>query len=82
MKLEFERPIPVLPARLNENGDVLVWCQYCCKEHIHGKGSNTGGHKVAHCYVRTSPYLDTGYIIGEIKPWDPHHPLNKRKRKP
>jgi hypothetical protein len=42
------------------------WCDYCQAWHHHGgHPDKTGeiGHRVAHCHVKHSPYLDRGYIL-------------------
>jgi hypothetical protein len=63
MTLDFPKEIPRLPARRDEDGFLHVWCKYCRKEHHHGNDSETVAHKVAHCYVMSSPYRETGYIL-------------------
>jgi hypothetical protein len=37
-----------------------VFCRYCKAWHFHGA---IEGHRVAHCFNDSSPYLKTGYII-------------------
>ena len=39
-----------------------VWCKYCNRNHLHGRGY---GHRVAHCDDPASPYRATGYILIE-----------------
>jgi len=39
------------------------WCEHCKREHHH---SPEAGHRVAHCFDRSSPYDRTGYIL-ELK---------------
>ena len=54
--------IPVLIGEPREDmvDGVKVYCKYCSKYHLHGKGL---GHRVAHCINNKSPYNKTGYII-------------------
>lgn len=57
---------PTLPAyrygRPLASGErpLKVWCDYCGAWHHHG---HTGGHRVAHCTVASSPYRRTGYNL-------------------
>jgi hypothetical protein len=54
-----ESQIPTLPAVLSADGrQLLVWCEYCERNHYHGAGSYE--HKVAHCGNPESPYWLTG----------------------
>ena len=57
--------IPTLDAYSTKT-DYKVWCRYCQKWHIHGQGD---GHRMAHCYLRTSPYMETGYFIKLAGAW-------------
>jgi len=50
---------PVLPTYPTEHG-WRVWCCYCRRSHRHGAKA---GHRAAHCYVATSPYRHTSYIL-------------------
>lgn len=50
--------------------EILVYCKYCDKDHVHGaRGRDFGdgdGHRVAHCGGQT-PYKSTGYVIREVR---------------
>lgn len=54
------KEIPSLLA-YREGNQLVLWCRYCAKWHYHG--TNSFGHKVAHCYVPSSPYAITGYNL-------------------
>ena len=58
---------PTLPA-YDTGANYEIWCQYCRKWHLHGRAN---GHRVSHCYVETSPYKRTGYVLelaGDMTP--------------
>ncbi len=60
---------PILRAeRYAPDGALRVWCVHCQRWHYHGKGE---GHRIAHCRHHggnpESPYLQTGYILREVK---------------
>src|SRR5688572_23040420 len=72
---------PTLRAVLSESGQTCsVWCRYCDAVHTHGIDS---GHAVAHCFVKDSPYHDTGYSTaigaGTV---DDLRPLRSERRRP
>ena len=50
---------PSLPAYPTAHG-WRVWCCYCDRWHQHGAQP---GHRAAHCFVVSSPYRQTGYIL-------------------
>ena len=67
---------PCLPAYKHPNGEVFVWCSYCCHYHFHTpKGESYGGHRLCHCFdwdgpgperkMKDSPYYLTGYVLVE-----------------
>jgi len=60
-------PIPCVRDTVRGD-DLLVWCEYCRKNHVHSAVGLEGGPtpRVAHCYVE-SPYNSTGYWILPIK---------------
>ena len=41
------------------------WCPFCRCFHTHGCNSPLGRreHRVAHCHVKSSPFLAMGYIL-------------------
>lgn len=61
--------VPHLPAYKDGNS-LMVWCNYCAKWHIHGYASTAvTTHRIAHCYIRNSPYEGIGYyldVVGEF----------------
>jgi hypothetical protein len=72
-------PYPVIlcePAGLS--GDTpqwKFWCQHCGVYHHHGGHPDANGeigHRTAHCYVPTSPFRATGYILTLVQPHKPH----------
>ncbi len=61
--------IPILTAILDpkrNNLSMLMVCQYCKTEHVHG-AENEIGHRTAHCpHSDDSPYTKTGYYLVRI----------------
>jgi hypothetical protein len=47
-------------VRVNGYEQWRFWCSHCLDWHYHGPGE---GHRLAHCWVSTSPYLMTGYNL-------------------
>jgi hypothetical protein len=66
------RETPTLNAyRYTQRGcvNLVAHCCYCRTWHFHGAGRTRGaadGHRVAHCYLATSPYQETGYYLHEV----------------
>jgi hypothetical protein len=64
--------IPTVFACRDESGQALrFFCRFCGRYHSHGRHPDepvgaSDGHRVAHCFVEDSPYLDTGYFIVEL----------------
>jgi hypothetical protein len=59
----MERPViecESVKVRKGENPVWRFWCEHCKTYHHHGA---MPGHRIAHCHVKTSPYLDGGYIL-------------------
>lgn len=56
--------IPIVKVfRSKDGGRYVFWCPYC--NYIHRHGAVSLGHRVAHCFNNSSPYLGTGYILKE-----------------
>lgn len=67
---------PVVKAYDDEDIHLLFYCIHCRKWHQHGRGGkNTpfekgrkgaGGHRIAHCTVKNSPYKQNGIILDVV----------------
>ena len=51
----------------NKHPTIHVWCPYCQTLHIHGATedvySRKGGHRIAHCFAKDSPFKKSSYYI-------------------
>lgn len=56
----MNKNIPTLLGEKIRRNQIKVWCEHCCKYHVHGFPE---GHRVAHCINPESPYNKTGYFI-------------------
>jgi hypothetical protein len=62
----MNRPIPTIEV---EPAGRTTWrfrCTYCDAYHHHGgpvASDGSLGHRVAHCHDKTSPYMETGYML-------------------
>jgi hypothetical protein len=57
---------PVIECEPAGNGLWRFWCPHCNTYHRHGGPPDANGrlgHRGAHCFVTTSPYLKGGYIL-------------------
>lgn len=67
---------PVVDAWRHDARTWKMWCEYDQAFHVHGAQP---GHRVAHCWTPSSPYLATGYTLrfaGEV----PADMVKKRRR--
>lgn len=54
---------PIIKAYPEQGtGFLTFWCDYCKKEHLHGRGN---GHRVAHCVSSSSPFEKEGYFLND-----------------
>ena len=65
--LGYKDGIPIIEAEPETgSGFLTFYCQYCRREHLHGRGD---GHRGAHCIYHptgrqtSSPFLETGYYL-------------------
>ena len=62
--LGYADGIPIVEAKADvETGFLSFYCQWCRKEHLHGRSE---GHRSAHCVNRDSPLYERGYILKEV----------------
>jgi len=73
-----EEGFPVLAAFVRDpaEGFLSVWCKYCQRWHLHGRGE---GHRWAHCIKPGSPYQKTGYFLRVAKAKPPGSGILERK---
>jgi hypothetical protein len=68
-----------------KDGDVTThcraWCQYCQAYHHHvweePDANGIIGHRIAHCRVKSSPYLNGGYVLRLADVHREDHPVTK-----
>lgn len=53
-------PAPAVQCYWTDSGLWSFWCQYCKVRHVHGP---IQGHRIAHCHIKDSPYLERGYFL-------------------
>ena len=66
-KAEQRKKIPIVKGFIIERGNPTFnfWCPFCKCNHIHNWSAGSGGkeHRVAHCYIDSSPFRETGYYL-------------------
>jgi len=69
-------PFPVVKAYDDEDIHLVFYCIHCGTWHSHGRGGKmaqfemgrkgAGGHRIAHCTVKNSPYKPSGVILDVV----------------
>ncbi|MBT9146685.1 MAG: hypothetical protein DDT32_00422 [Syntrophomonadaceae bacterium] len=57
---QLKKGVPALKGVI-EDGQISVWCPFCCKFHQHG-WLGKPGYRVAHCST-DNPLSATGYFV-------------------
>jgi hypothetical protein len=61
--LGYHEGIPIIKAYAEQGtGFLTFWCDYCNKEHLHGRGE---GHRIAHCHGGKSAFEKKGYYLNK-----------------
>lgn len=76
------RGTPIVAA-VHVGVQLIVWCQYCQRFHLHGHAGAFGGadgQRIPHCDDAT-PFKRTEYILREVtRPYPPYEPLLRDRR--
>jgi hypothetical protein len=84
MTVEASDNRPVLLA-YDTGTHAIIWCTHCRCWHAHGRGrggSDSDGHRVAHCHRPNSPYDRSGYVLRFIGPATAELLQDLKRRKP
>jgi hypothetical protein len=73
MKDTKDFPI-LLGERTSYGTQIKVWCPFCAVYHYHGwpepNSFSSPDHRVAHCHIPTSPFLEHGYLLYDKARYD------------
>lgn len=69
---DYGEKAPVVLCR-GDDIHLSFWCPFCQKFHLHGSGGGkieeSLGDRAAHCFVTSSPFNETGYILALDREW-------------
>jgi hypothetical protein len=79
-------PIPTIRCRSSNGRTCRFFCRYCDAWHLHSIPTSEDPereHRVAHCFVDNSPFLEPGYYL-RLEPGNPDElkPSRQGRRRP